>query len=101
MNTLNAVKRISEDTPKQCTETYNSSGYNSLERQLVYKDLEEVKNVLIDICDECGNITSIPHRSVSPIQQAMKRLVESRVASEPGKIPVELKSRVDPKKSRD
>ena len=65
------------------------------------KGLEEVKNVLIDICDECGNIASIPHRSVSPIQQAMKRLVESGVASEPGKIPVELKSRVDAKKSRD
>ena len=67
----------------------------------LHKGLEEVKNVLIDICDECGNIASIPHRSVSPIQNAMKRLVESGFASEPGKIPVELKYRVDAKKSRD
>ena len=63
------------------------------------KGLEEVENVLIEICDECGNIASIPHRSVPPIQQAMKKLIESGVASELGKIPVELKSRVDTKKS--
>ena len=64
------------------------------------KGLEEVENVLIEVCDECGNIASIPHRSVSLIQQAMKKLVESGVASELGKIPVELKSRVDAENSR-
>ena len=64
------------------------------------KGLEEVENVLIEICDECGNIASIPHRSVSLIQQAMKKLVESGVASELGKIQVELKSRVDAENSR-
>ena len=63
--------------------------------------LEEVENVLVRICDECGNIVSTPHRSVTPIQQAMKRLVESGVVSERGKIPVELKSKVDARKVRD
>ena len=62
--------------------------------------LEEVENVLVNICDECGNIASTPHRSVFPIQQAMKRLVESGVVSERGEIPVELKSKVDAENSR-
>ena len=39
--------------------------------------LEEVENVLLRVCDECGNMCSIPHKFVFPIQQAMKRLVES------------------------
>ena len=60
--------------------------------------LEEVDNVLVNICDECGNIASTPHKSVLPIQQAMKRLVESGVVSDRGKIPVELKFRVDARK---
>ncbi len=63
------------------------------------KGLEEVENILVNICDECSNITSTPHRSVFPIQQAMKRLVESGVVSERGEIPVELKSKVDAENS--
>ena len=56
------------------------------------KGLEEVEGVLVRICNECGNIASIPHRSVEPIQLAMKKLVDSGAVSERGKIPVELKS---------
>ncbi len=65
------------------------------------KGLEEVENVLLRVCDECGNMCSIPHQFVLPIQQAMKRLVESGAVSDRGKIPVELKSKVDARKSRD
>ena len=61
----------------------------------MHNGLEEVENVLVDVCDECGNITSFPHQSISPIQQAMKRLVESGIASEVGKIPFNLKSTAD------
>ncbi len=60
---------------------------------------EEVENVLVLICDECGNMTGIPARSLPPIQQAMKRLVESGVVTDRSDIPVELKSKVDEKKS--
>ena len=61
--------------------------------------LEEVENVLLRVCDECGNMCSIPHQSVLPIQQAMKRLVESGAVSDRSEIPWDLKSKVDAKKS--
>ena len=63
--------------------------------------LEEVENVLVLICDECGNMTGIPARSLPPIQHAMKRLVESGVVTDRSDIPVELKSKVNAKKTRD
>ncbi len=63
--------------------------------------MEEVENVLLYVCDECGNMCSIPHKSVFPIQQAMKRLVESGVVSDRSEIPWDLKSKVDGKKSRE
>ena len=62
---------------------------------------KEVENVLVLICDECGNMTGIPARSLPPIQQAMKSLVESGVVTDRSNIPVELKSKVDAKKSRE
>ena len=61
--------------------------------------LEEVDNVLVDVCDECGNMCSIPHQSVLPIQEGMKKLVESGAVTDRGDIPVELKSVVDSRKS--
>ncbi len=62
------------------------------------KGLEEVDNVIVNVCDECGNLISTPARSLPPIQLAMKRLVESGVVSERGEIPVELKSIMDKEK---
>ena len=43
--------------------------------------LEAVKNVLVHIGDECGDMTTIPTQSLPPILQAMKILVKSKVAS--------------------
>ena len=60
--------------------------------------VEEVENVLLRVCDECGNMCSIPHKSVFPIQQAMKKLVESGVVSDRSEIPWELKYKMDEKK---
>ena len=62
---------------------------------------EEVKNVLVDICSECGNMTAIPAKSLPSIQQAMKKLVESGVVTERSEITVELKSNVDRQKRLD
>ena len=62
------------------------------------KGLEEVENVLVRICDECGNKIAVPAQSLPSIQQAMKRLVESGVESDRGNIPVELKSIVEREK---
>ena len=60
--------------------------------------LEEVENVLVDVCDVCGSICSVPHKSVKPLQQAFKRLVDSNSVSGYGEITIELKSQVDAKK---
>ena len=62
------------------------------------KGLEEVESVLVDICDECGNLIAIPARSLPPIQQAYKRLVETKTVSDYGEITTELKSKVDARK---
>ena len=59
---------------------------------------EEVENVLVDICDICGNITAIPARSLPPIHKAIKKLVKSEVVSEAGKVTIDLKSIVDKEK---
>ena len=61
--------------------------------------LEEVENVLVRICDECGNMVSIPARSLPPIQLAHKRIDESGMAPDPDEITTELKSIVDARKS--
>ena len=61
--------------------------------------LEEVENVLVDVCDECGNMISIPAQSLPPIQQAHKRIDESGMAPDPDEITTELKSIVDARKS--
>ena len=63
--------------------------------------LEEIENVLLDVCDICGSICSIPYKSLEPIQDATKRLLESKTVSCYGEITVELKSQVDAKKARD
>ena len=62
---------------------------------------EEVENVLVDICDICGNITAIPARSLPPIHKAIKKLVKSEVVSEAGKVTIDLKSIVDKEKQYD
>ncbi len=59
--------------------------------------LEEAEGALVRICDECGNIVSTPHRSVAPIQDAIKRLIESGGVSDSSEITIELKSIVDRK----
>ena len=56
---------------------------------------EEVKNVLVDICDVCGNMTAIPAPSLPSIHKAIKKLVKSEVVSEAGKVTIDLKSIVD------
>ena len=61
--------------------------------------LKEVENVLVDVCDECGNMVSIPAQSLPPIQQAFKRLVETKTVSDYGEITTELKSKVDARKN--
>ena len=58
----------------------------------------EVENVLVDICDICGNMTAIPARSLPPIHKAIRKLVESQVVSEAGKVTIDLKSIVDKEK---
>ena len=63
--------------------------------------LEEVENVLVDICDKCGNMVSYPAQSLSPIQQAHKKLVESGSVSDSSEITIELKSIVERKKGLD
>ena len=60
--------------------------------------IEEVKDVLVDTCDECGNMIAIPARSLPPIRQACKKLVESGRVSN-GKVTTELKSIVDARKT--
>ena len=61
--------------------------------------LEEIENVLLDVCDICGSICSIPYKSLEPIQDATKRLLESKAVSSYREITVELKSKVDEKKA--
>ena len=60
--------------------------------------LEEVENVLVDVCDECGNMISIPAQSLPPIQQAHKKIDESGMVSDRDEITTELKSFVDASK---
>ena len=57
--------------------------------------LEEIEDVLIVVCDECGNICSIPYKSIEPIQDASDRLLESNAVSRYGEIALELKSQVE------
>ena len=61
--------------------------------------LEEVENVLVRVCDECGNMVSIPARSEPPIQEAYKKLIDSGLVPESGEITTELKSLVEARKS--
>ena len=60
--------------------------------------LEEIENVLLVICDECGSMTAVPAESLPPLQDAFKRLVKSKAVSRYGEITIELKSQVDAKK---
>ena len=62
---------------------------------------DEVENILVYICDICGNICSIPAQSLLPIQQKIEKLVESKVVSKAKDITVELKSIVDKEKVSD
>ena len=63
--------------------------------------LEEANNVLVNICDECSNIVSTPARSVTPIQNAIKRLIESGGVSDSSEITIELKSIVERERKLD
>ena len=67
----------------------------SSETLSICNGLKEVENVLVRICEECGNIVSTPHRSVSPIQRAIKYLVETGAVPNYDSITIELKSIVD------
>ena len=62
-----------------CAVIVNKAYQQLLQRLLLSlcKGLEEVESVLVDICDECGNMIAIPVRSLPPIQQAIKNLIES------------------------
>ena len=64
----------------------------------ICEGLEEVENVLVRICDKCGNMISIPAKSNPPIQRAYKKLTERGVESD-RVITTELKSIVDTRKS--
>ena len=59
------------------------------------KGLEEVENALVLVCDECGNMTGIPAKSMLPIQQAAERLIDSKLVSKIEEVTVELKSLVE------
>ena len=61
--------------------------------------LEEVENVLVRICDECGNMVSIPARSLPSIHQARRKIIASGRGADSGGITTELKSIVDARKS--
>ena len=61
--------------------------------------VEEVENVLVRICDECGNMVSIPARSLPAIHQARRKIIESGRVPDSGGITTELKSKVDARKS--
>ena len=63
--------------------------------------LEEIANVLVDICDNCGGICSIPYESIEPVQYAIERLRKSKTVASYGEITIELKSQVDARKSTD
>ena len=60
--------------------------------------MEEVKDVLVYICDICGNMCSIPYESLSAFQIATAKLLESNVVSKAEEVTVELKSSVDREK---
>ena len=64
----------------------------------IYEGLEEVENVLVRICDLCGNIIAIPARSMLPIKLATEKLLDSEKVSKIEDITVELKSIVDSEK---
>ena len=66
----------------------------------LYEGLEEVENVLVDDCDECGNMSTIPAESLPRIQQAARRLLESIAISNLDEVSVDLQSIVDRKKER-
>ena len=65
----------------------------------ICEGLEEVENVLVRVCEECGNMVSIPARSLPPIHQARRKIIETGMVPDPGGITTKLKSKVDTKKS--
>ena len=67
----------------------------------ICKGLEEVENVLVRVCDKCGNMITIPARSMLPIQHAAERLIESKLVSNVEEVTVELKSMVDKEQIHD
>ena len=64
------------------------------------KGLKEVANTLVLVCDECGNMTGIPAKSMLPIQQGAESLIDSELVSKIEDVTVELKSLVDKEKIR-
>ena len=65
------------------------------------KGLEEVEIVLVRVCDKCGNMITIPARSMLPIQHAAERLIDSKLVSNVVEVTVELKSLVDKEQIHD
>ena len=61
--------------------------------------LQDIENVIVDICDECGHMCSISHEFVKPVQQAVKKLLASKAVSDSREITIELKSQVNDKKA--
>ena len=59
--------------------------------------LEEVDDVLVYICDVCGNMCSIPAESLLPIQQTIQKLLQSKLVATADDITVELKTLVERK----
>ena len=62
--------------------------------------LEEVENTLVYVCDLCDSMSSVPHKSVGPLQQAFKKLVVSNSMSGYDEITIELKSQAGARKKR-
>ena len=65
------------------------------------KGLKEVENALVLACDECGNMTGIPAKSMLPIQQAAESLIDSKQVSKIEEVTVELKSLLNKEKFHD
>ena len=59
------------------------------------KGLAEIENDLVDVCNECGNMCSVPAESLPSIQQTARKLLESKVVTNLNDITIDLKSIVD------
>ena len=65
------------------------------------RGLKEVENALVLVCDECGNMTGIPAKSMLPIQQAAESILDSKLVAKIEEVTVELKSLLNKEKLHD